>query len=181
MTWSDGKLDLAMPVKSLSDVPDGVQAVGLQWDEARDVLEILADFVGDAPAGIIVEYWFKTWPQHPPHMPTMDDPIDDPWQGKWLQAKIKTHVHGSQCIFKFEPLAKESPLSKNLPGVTYRRTLKVRLVLPKGLPRLQSLAVHSDAVLEPLYVRVQLGCDRDNETVWSGSVKVFNGKLKSRP
>jgi len=56
MTWSGEKLDQATPVKSLSDAPAGVQAVGLQWDDPRDMREIVAEFAGEAPADVVVEY-----------------------------------------------------------------------------------------------------------------------------
>jgi hypothetical protein len=179
MTWGGEKLDRATPVKSLPDVPDDVQGVGVQWDDPRDVRELVAGFAGDAPAGVVVEYWFRIWPPPPPHMPTMEDEIDDPWQGNWLRANTRIQTRGGQLDFTFEPLGEENPHSENLPGVTYRRTLKVRLVLPEGSPRLQSLAVHSDSVVKPLSVRVQLACGQKDETVWSGGIEVFNGKLES--
>jgi hypothetical protein len=179
MTWSGEKLDQAASVKSLADVPEDAPTVGVQWAEARDVQEVVAGFVGDAPAGVVVEYWFGSWPPSPPAMPNMEDPVDDPWLGKWLRAKTKTQTRGDQHVFTFEPLGEENPHAEHLPGVTYRRTLKVRLVLPKGSPKLQSLAVHSDSVVTPLSVRVQLGCSQKGEAAWSGSVEVFNGKLES--
>ncbi len=179
MIWTGEKLDQPVAVKSLTDAPESAQAVGVQWDDPRDVREIMAEFDGDAPNDVVVEYWFRTWPPPPPSMPNIEDEIDDPWQGKWLPADIKTRIEGRRCVFTFDALGEENPRAENLPGVTYRRTLKVRLVLPKGSSRLQSLAVHSDSVLKPLAVRVQLGCDRKGETVWSGNVEVFNGRLES--
>lgn len=179
MTWSDTKVEQATPLKSLSDIPADTQAAGVQWDDPRDVREVVAEFSGRAPADIVVEYWFRTWPPPPPRMPVMEDEIDDPWQGKWLQADVKMQASDNRCVFTFEPLGEENPHADNLPGVTYRRTLKLRLILPQGSPKLESLRVHSDSVLVPLVLRVELGCGQKGEAAWSGHVEVFNGQLIS--
>lgn len=177
MTWSGEKLDQEAPLRSLSDAPVGARAVGVQWDDPRDVREIVARFAGEAPADVAVAYWYRTWPPAPPQMPTIEDEIDDPWRGSWIRANTRVRSADGALVFTFEPLGKENPRSEHLPGVEYRRTLKVRLLLPAGSPRLQSLAVHSDAVLQPLSLRVQLGCGGPPEAAWSGSVEVFNGRL----
>ena len=42
-----------------------------------------------------------------------------------------------ECEFTFRPLAvSENPLAKNLPGVRYRRSLKLRIVSDANLARL---------------------------------------------
>ncbi|MGQ9648631.1 MAG: hypothetical protein ACUVXJ_00805 [Phycisphaerae bacterium] len=166
-------------MRSLADVPEGTRTIGVRWDDARDVRQIVAEFADQAPADVAVQYWFRTWPPPPPSMPNIEDEIDDPWQGKWLPADIKTRIEGKRCVFTFDALGEENPRSENLPGVTYRRALKVRLILPGNSPRLKSLAVHSDSVLKPLDVRVELGCGRKDETIWSGNVELFNGRLES--
>ncbi len=179
IVWSGDTLDEAVPVKALTDVPDDVHTVGVQWNYPRDVREIVAVFAGDAPEGVAVEYWFRTWPPPPPQMPTMEDEIDDPWQGQWLQAKTSVQRRGDRCVFSFEPLGEENPHFQNLPGVTYRRTLKLRLILPADAPRLEALVVHSDSVVQRRSVRIQLACDREDETAWSGGIEIFNGTLES--
>jgi len=65
----------------------GSSNLGIEWDEERDVQEIRVHYQNGLPKGAAVEYWFKYWPYDPPKMPTIEDPMDDPWQGKWLKAE----------------------------------------------------------------------------------------------
>ncbi|PYV26661.1 MAG: hypothetical protein DMG24_06555, partial [Acidobacteria bacterium] len=107
---------------------DGRYAYGLQWTEERDITEVRFHHT-QAPGKFELQYWFRNWPYQPPHMPSVEDPVDDPWNGKWLTAAIEQDCHAEECRVTFLPLqSAENPLAKNLPGVTYRRTIKLRLV-----------------------------------------------------
>ena len=66
---------------------DGRYIYGVQWAEERDIKEVRVRVRAgsDAPQAE-VEYWFRNWPYPPPQMPTIEDPVDDPWQGSWLKA-----------------------------------------------------------------------------------------------
>jgi hypothetical protein len=68
----------------------GRYVCALQWAEERDVQEVRLQF-GSAYTGrpMRLEYWFENWPYPPPTMPTIEDPVDDPWQGRWLEAGVK--------------------------------------------------------------------------------------------
>src|SRR6185312_15847800 len=85
-TWTDAGL------RRLANVHAAVGAsnLGEEWDEERDVREIRVRYNGTSAKGAAVEYWFKYWPYDPPKMPTIEDPMDDPWQGKWLKAESPT-------------------------------------------------------------------------------------------
>jgi hypothetical protein len=98
---------------------DGRWIYGLQWAEERDIGQIQVRFRGDRDArAAVVEYWFLNWPYDPPKMPTIEDPVDDPWQGRWLKAASKVGCEGRDCLWTFEPLAPgENPRARNLPGV----------------------------------------------------------------
>ena len=49
----------------------------------------------------------------------------------WVTARVDRAAKDGVSVFTFKPLEKaENSRADNLPGVTYRRTLKVRLVLP---------------------------------------------------
>ena len=143
--------------------------------------EIRARFAGSAEAaGMAVEYWFHTWPPAPPSMPTIEDPLDDPWQGEWVAAHVECVLKHGVNIFTFQPLdTAENRLASHLPGVTYRRTLKMRLVLPAGGPKLESLEMSSDSVLKRLAVRIEFGCGQKAPAVWNGRLEIFNGVLVS--
>jgi hypothetical protein len=153
----------------------GAANLGAEWDEERDVREIQVRYAGNAPTGASVEYWFQYWPYEPPKMPSFEDPMDDPWQGKWLKAAATETCQGADCRYTFSPLAKaENDYAPRLPGVLYRRTLKVRLVYPAAVPIIESLHIYSGSEQLPMKLRVDLGT-----AAGSSGVSVYNGILRS--
>ena len=172
-------LDLAPFGRASTDVTDGFRSTVVEWDDERDVREIRAHYRSAPPPDIKIEYWFRNWPYPQPRMPTMEDPVDDPWQGKWLLTRSNQQCQFSDCIYTFQPLAEtENPLTKNLPGTRYRRTLKIRLVSSAETEPVSSLQVFSDTRQASRVVRVELGRG-EADVAWTGSVEVFNGVLRS--
>ena len=105
---------------------DGRYIYGLQWTEERDVSEIRFHHTRELGT-FEVQYWFRNWPYEPPHMPSVEDPVDDPWNGEWLTATAKPDCGSGECRVTFLPLTEsENSRAKNLPGVDYRRTIKLR-------------------------------------------------------
>jgi hypothetical protein len=112
-------------------------------------------------------------------MPNIEDPADDPWQGRWLKASTKVDCQGAECRYTFEPLEKlENPLASNLPGLDYRRTLKVRLVFNSD-PRIEAVLVSSGSQERAVHLRMELGAGEAVAHTWDGSVHVYNGQLRS--
>jgi len=177
LIWPGDRADRPVEIQSLAQVPRDPHAVGIRWDDPRDVREVRVRYASpNLPASVRVEYWSATWPPKPPTMPVVEDVIDDPWQGTWRAARTDRRDRGSTRVLTFKPLTKaENRWADHLPGVTYRRTLKLRLVLPKGSPKIESLAIHSDSTVEPLSVRIELG--QGEAGSWTSSVRVFNGRL----
>ena len=168
------KIDLA-PFGQL--LTEAGARVGVEWREERDVHEVRVSFAGSPVRGSKIEYWFRTWPYPRPGSrmadASIEDPVDDIYQGRWLPAEVQEMCEGSQCRYTFQPLrVQENSLAANLPGVTYRRTLKVRVVNEKPLPPIAGLQVFSDSLEKPVSIRIAL--DR-----WSGPVEVSNGILKN--
>jgi hypothetical protein len=156
------------------------QNLGVEWREERDVHRIRVRFAASAPKGIRVQYWFHTWPAPPPEMPNIEDQVDDPWQGEWLTAETEGECHAAECDFTFRPLATtENPLGKNLPGVRYRRTLKLRVAVDANLPPVTGFEVFSDAVEKPMSLRIALGRGDAKPLRWTGSVEIDDGRLVS--
>jgi hypothetical protein len=156
------------------------KTLGVEWREERDVQRIHLSFQDPPPADLKIEYWFHTWPAPPPEMPNIEDQVDDPWQGQWLRADTEGGCHDLDCDFTFRPLATtENPLGKNLPGVRYRRTLKLRLAGDANLPPVIGFEVYSDAVEKPMTLRVALGQGDPKALHWTGSVEIDNGRLIS--
>lgn len=144
--------------RGLVEAPGGRYIYGLQWAEERDLFEIVALFRTPYDARkAAVQYWFLNWPHNPPRMPTIEDPVDDPWQGRWLTAKTEVVCQDRRCRFTFLPLeAAENERAPNLPGVRYRRTVKFRLVFPPGArPELESVQVFSESTLRPVTLLVE--------------------------
>jgi len=159
---------------------DGRYIYGLQWAEERDIREVRVRIRAgsDAPPPDL-EYWFRNWPYGPPQMPTIEDPVDDPWQGQWLKASTRVACQGTECRYTFGPLQKaENPYAPNLPGLYYRRTLKVRLVF-KSDPMIESVQVLSGSAEKAVDVRVELGAGEATACTCDGSVRVYNGRLRS--
>jgi hypothetical protein len=157
---------------------DGRYIYGLQWAEERDIQQARVQFhIGDQPKPATVQYWFRSWPYPPPVMPHIEDPADDPWQGKWITAATVTACKGSECSYRFLPLDEyENPQARNLPGVDYRRTLKLRLVFDSE-PEITQVAVFSGSQRKTIELRVELGAGEAGPDDWRGNVRIYNGVL----
>lgn len=157
----------------------GASSIGLVWDEERDIREIRVQYNGHAETGVRVEYWFKNWPYDAPHMPSIEDPMDDPWQGKWLTADAQESCKGQECRYLFSPLSKaENPRAGHMPNVLYRRTIKIRLVYPNAHGSVSQVQAYSGTEETPVQVAVQLGAPNDNSE-WSGWISAYNGFVRS--
>jgi len=152
--------------------------LGLEWDEERDVRELLVRYQGAAPTGAVVEYWNNGWPWDPPKMPSIEDPMDDPWQGKWLKAAVRESCEGSVCRYDFRPLeTEENPRADRLPGVAYRRTLKVRVRWPGAPVNVSRIAAFSGTGIVSLRLRVEVA--GVGGTLGEERFSVYNGLLSS--
>lgn len=172
-------LDLA-PFGTRTSWTEDHRDTGVEWRDVRDVHEVRVRFAAAPPADLEIEYWAHTWPGPAPRANQIEDPADDPWQGGWLTAKTILRCEANDCRFTFEPLAaNENPRAGNLPGVRYRRTLKIRLVAPATLPAITSLSVFSDSVEKPLTVRIALGFREAKSVRWTGSIDIDNGVIRS--
>ena len=103
-------------------------------------------------------------------------------RGKASRLRLETNrsCTSSECRFTFQPLERsENPRANNMPGVLYRRTLKIRVFTQQGLPAITGISAFSDSVEKPLSVRVGLGYRETKPVQWTGSVEVDNGNLQS--
>jgi len=165
--------------RNAESAADGRYIYGLQWAEQRDIKEVRVDFkAGSVPVKAAIEYWSQYWPDQPPQTPISFDMHEDPWQGEWLKAVTKMNCASSECSYTFQPLEEsENPRAKNLPGLDYRRTLKMRLVFPSE-PAVESVKVLTGTALEPVQVRIELGAGEHSSYAWSGSLKVYDGRFR---
>ncbi len=159
--------------------------IGVFWWEARDIqsVEVVYDRrAADKSTGLpVLQYWHHTWPETPPVMPTIEDQEDDPWQGSWITADVNAEPDGDRLVFTFKPLtAQENSHAVYLPGpVTYRRTLKIRLLYPQKHSGIRAIHVFSASEEKSSSIRIELGCDENSHSSVEGSLEIFNGRLKS--
>ncbi len=155
--------------------------LGMQWAEERDVEAIRIHFdTAYNSSKISLQYWYQNWPYPPPVMPTIEDPVDDPWQGQWLTAASRLTCKGAECGISFLPLAaEENPKAKNLPGLTYRRTLKIRLVADQQPPAVKGIRVYTQSIQKTTRVRLELGAGAIDPFLWEGQLLAYNGSISN--
>lgn len=165
----------------------------LRWAEPRKVRRVVVEFnlgsIVPAPDKVRLQYWHRTWDGGPD--PVLEEAgaggvgwhsIDDWTNGEWKDAETTLQASGRTWVLAFKSTrAREFPALKGT-GVTYRKTLKIRLVSETRLPSIAAFKVLTDAVYRPLSVRVlfgqpaepkvQLGADRIR-------FEVFNGRLSN--
>src|SRR5579884_216386 len=152
--------------------------LGLEWDEERDVRELWVRYRDAVPRGAVVEYWVNAWPWDAPKMPSIEDPMDDPWQGKWLKAATAETCDGRQCHYEFRPLdTAENPRADRLPGVPYRRTLKVRVRFPGGAVAVARIIAFSGTQRVPLHLRVEVA--GVGASLVADRFSAYNGAIES--
>jgi hypothetical protein len=186
--WSDstGLLGSNLKQKGFIEVPQSSNSewnLGVWWKEERDIHHIEIDYQGKMPESQFkdtkVQYWHQTWPGAAPKEHTIEDPMDDPWQGKWLTAETDYQINGNKVIYSFKPMTRnENRLAGNLPeAVNYRRTLKIRLVYNSKPAPVQSLRIISPTHPKKLSLRIGFGCDKPVDKTVEGKLEIFNGHI----
>ena len=174
---------------------DDGKAYEARWGEPRKIqrLEIEFSSLADLPNqdDVQVQYWHSKWDGKADPIEAeigaceagWDDPVDDWTRGKWKDADVHVAVDGRHWNVTFESSgAKEFPKVGEA-GVFYRKTLKIRLVAKKPLPKIQRFAAFTEAVYRPLTVRIfwdkpaaaSLQFDGANP----GRLEVFNGVVQN--
>ena len=167
--------------RGLGRATGGRGIYGLQWAEERDLFEVAITFLKPYEShGPILEYWVQNWPYPPPRMPNIEDPVDDPWQGRWVVAKTNMSCRDQTCRFTFLPLQEaENRLARNLPGVQYRRAIRFRVIFPAGpQPEIGSVKVFSESEVKRVALRVLLNAGRKpGETAATPEFRAYNGRV----
>lgn len=170
------------------------KAHGLVWAEWRKIRAVEIEFAPEAviadPADIRVEYWHRVWNGLPDPILTEADvartgwtPVDDWTNGSWKIADTRVTQDGNRFRWTFAPThEKEFPNLKR-PGVTFRKTLKIRVIAEEHLPKIKSFRVLTDSVYRPLTLRILWGEPAEPRLRWAGQnpgrIEVFNGVIQS--
>ncbi len=171
---------------------DEGKAHGVRWAEPRKVRRVVVEFADGQtppePAQVRLEYWQRVWDGKADPLIVERgaggvgwDAMDDWTNGRWLAAKSRVQKNGNAYEFTFAPTsADEIPKFKG-EGVTYRKTLAVRIAADSILPAPSRFRVYTDSVSKPLRVRVQFGEGREAafkaRQSESGRLEVFNGMV----
>jgi hypothetical protein len=140
-------------------------AYGVRWAEPRKIRRLVAEFAPEAalpPADHVrVQYWHKAWDGKPEPVLREVTPcpygwttVDDWTSGQWRDADAKLAVDGRRWVFTFAATGRREFKDLGEPGVGYRKTLKIRLVCDRPMPRPLRLQALTDAVCRPLTVRI---------------------------
>jgi len=187
--WSEntGVLGTILKPNGLIEVPQTSASewnVGVSWKEERDINRIEINYEAKTSESLVketkVQYWFQTWPGPAPKEHTIEDTMDDPWQGKWLTADVYFKTEGNKVIYTFKPLSKEeNKLAGNLPEpVKYRRSLKVRILYNSKPSQIQSLKVFSPTNSKKVALHINFGIDKSLNKTVEGKLEIFNGKIE---
>lgn len=135
------RVDLARFATPLTD-----EGVGVEWDNPRDVTEVVIRGVDPAMADSLkLQWWGSIWPGNGTGGWMR---LDDPFNGKWVTVKAAAQNTADGVItFAFPPLSREEWDQEAKPALsgpsTYRRTLKVRVIAEgKSLPEKATLSVY---------------------------------------
>jgi hypothetical protein len=177
---------------AFKDVEADGKAISLRWAEPRKIRRVVVDFGNAAPAPekVKLQYWLGTWNGRPDPIQaergaggTGWDSMDDWTNGKWKDADTQLAAAGAVWTYTFNPTGAKEFKDLDHPGVGYRKTLKIRLLSDAPMPATASVRAFTDAVCQPLKVRVLFGkpaeprikIDKDD----AGTIEVFNGAVLS--
>lgn len=177
-------------LRPVRDAQTGEWHLGVEWDETRDVRQVVVTYAGDVPSSLKVQYWRFNWPTiAPERLPGARRgwiARDDPFHGEWVTAKAAQVCDGSTCTFTFDPIdlpelgrgdaihtleAARDYLAR------FRQTLKIRLVSTgDAAPAIRSLHIYSAARWQAGTVDVRF--PEGAGQAWSGHAEVWNGYLQ---
>lgn len=179
--WQDS-VALGQPVTLASISKKGINNIGLMWWEARDIQQVAIEYTAALASQQqpVLQYWQSSWPQEPPKMPSVEDIDDDQWNGHWITAATQVSVVGKKAVYSFQPMTTaENKNASFLPtAVTYRRTLKLRLLYPANCPLIKNITAYSSSRPVEKNIRVELGTAGGNNKTSDVLVDAFNGAVK---
>lgn len=164
----------------------------VRWGEPRKIRSVVVEFAANAPLPtpdkVRIQYWHASWDGKP-------DPIlaesgaghvgwakmDDWTNGRWKDADTLVQADGKRLVFTFTPTGAKEFEKLGQPGVTYRKTLKIRITADGPLPKPVRFQAFTDAVCRPLTVRILWGTPAEPRIKIDGDdtgrIEVYNGAV----
>ncbi len=163
----------------------------VRWAEPRKVRQVVVEFADGQlpdPCAVSLQYWHRTWDgQADPVLMERGaggvgwDAMDDWTNGKWITAKTSLQVEGKRWTFTILPITSGEIKDITGPGVSYRKTLWVRLNAEKPLPAHDRMQVFTESSYRPLALRIHFGRPAATEVRLNGDEKiqfeVYNGQF----
>ncbi|MCX6376545.1 MAG: hypothetical protein NTU88_11025 [Armatimonadetes bacterium] len=160
------------------DVPEqGGSHLGIEWNEPRRFERIIVRFADEVPSPdqVKLQYWHHTWPEQWVGGWTA---VDDPYNGKWVTAHGQAEISGDTWRFTFDPLdITELPRAEDF-TVTFRQTLKVRLLFKDVAPNVREIEVLGTSVWKEADLRIEFGLS-EHELKYAGSISAHDGYVIS--
>jgi len=139
-----------------------------RWAEPRKVRQVVVEFTSGQtlpdPCAVNLQYWHRTWDgQADPVLVERGaggvgwDAMDDWTNGKWITARTSLKVDSNRWTFTILPITSEEIKDVKGAGVSYRKTLWVRLNAKQPLPAQSKMQVFTESSYRPLTVRIQFG------------------------
>ncbi|MHC4795572.1 MAG: hypothetical protein ACYTF1_02920, partial [Planctomycetota bacterium] len=198
-TWGADSVSECVSGSAFDATPFGVvergadgKAYSVRWGEPRKIRRVVVEFGAKAPeAGKVrLQYWHRVWDGRP-------DPVlaeagaggvgwarmDDWTNGGWKDADIRLQADGARWSYTFAATGKKEFKDLGHPGVTFRKTLKIRLISEEALPKIAGFRVLTDAVYQPLTVRIMWGRPKEpaffRPQIETGRLEIYNGVIRS--
>jgi len=163
-----------------------------RWEEPRDLHHItlrLANKAGvPSPNAVEVHYWRCFWPQQRATAADLSrggiggsagwKPRDDWFTGKWSRADAMVRIEGREVFITFAPLAQKEFSDLADFNVSYRQTMQLQIILPKGCAPVKETQIFTDTPLQTREIAVQFGCGGAAPSTWEGEVEIYNGLLE---
>lgn len=156
----------------------GGSHIGLEWECPRRFSEVVIRYAegrAPLPGKVKLQYWNHTWPEQWAGGWTA---VEDPYNGRWVTAHDNVEVEGKVWRHTFDPLdIVELPHAEDFP-VTFRQSLKLRLLFHDDAPRIENICVLSDSIWRKARLRIELGLGGECVS-YGGGVEIYNGYLIS--
>ena len=169
--------------------PGETTAFEVKWGEPRKIRRVVVESADGQPlpGSLEVHYWHNVWNGLPDPILAEEAAggqgwaaIDDWTGGGWKKADTRKRTEATRVEFTFEPTGRTEFQNLGNPGVTYRRTLKLRIVAPGPVPAVR-VQTFTDAAYRPLSVRIVWGRPAKQQAPGAGAndgqLEAFNGAV----
>ncbi|NLH72962.1 MAG: hypothetical protein GX456_07905 [Verrucomicrobia bacterium] len=158
-------------------VLDETCAVEIRWDQPRAIrsVEVRADGeLQDVPP-IKVEWWYRAWPDNGSGGWMK---LDDPFNGRWIEARTSAKVAGPKIAIDFLPLDKNEVASVNQVGFEHRLTYKLRVRCANSV-KVTGIAAFSDARWKNARLRYEWRKKLQSASNWNPQFEARNAHIRT--